>query len=90
MITDNIPGLVSYVDAEGCYRFVNKKYEEWFGLSRKEIIGKQDKDILPAEYAETFWKHDQEVIAKKGPISFEEVVPEDDGMHTYISVKFPL
>ncbi len=24
------------------------------------------------------------------PLEFEEVVPHDDGMHTYISLKFPL
>jgi PAS domain S-box-containing protein len=46
MITENIPGLVSYVDADGCYRFVNNQYEKWFGISRKEIIGQHYRHIV--------------------------------------------
>jgi PAS domain S-box-containing protein len=46
MIADNVPALVSYVDADGRYRFVNRQYEEWFGLPRTEIIGKHCSQVL--------------------------------------------
>jgi PAS domain S-box-containing protein len=46
VIADNVPALVSYVDADGCYRFVNKQYEEWFGLPKAEIIGKRCNQVL--------------------------------------------
>jgi PAS domain S-box-containing protein len=45
-ITDNIPALISYVDANGYYRFINRQYEKWFGISSEEIIGKHYKDVL--------------------------------------------
>ncbi|HZE60216.1 MAG TPA: diguanylate cyclase [Burkholderiales bacterium] len=32
VITNNVPALVAYVDAERRYRFHNRAYEEWFGL----------------------------------------------------------
>jgi PAS domain S-box-containing protein len=46
VIADNVPALFSYVDADGYYRFVNKRYEEWFGIPRTEVIGKQYKQVL--------------------------------------------
>ncbi len=46
LIADNVPGLFSYVDNDGHYRFVNKKYREWFGISRKNIIGKHYSQVI--------------------------------------------
>jgi PAS domain S-box-containing protein len=46
LITDNIPGLVAYVDQDMIYRFANAGYERWFGLKREDIVGKQVKDLL--------------------------------------------
>jgi PAS domain S-box-containing protein len=46
VIADNVPALFSYVDADGCYRFVNKRYEEFFGIPPTQIIGKHLRDVL--------------------------------------------
>jgi PAS domain S-box-containing protein len=46
VIAENVPALFSYVDADGCYRFVNKRYEEWFGVPRTEIVGKHYRQVL--------------------------------------------
>ena len=45
---------------------------------------------LPGEQAKVLRANDLEVLRKGEPIAFEEVVPHDDGPHTYISIKFPL
>ena len=37
--TDNAPALIAYVDAERRYRFANKAYLAYAGMSRDEIIG---------------------------------------------------
>ena len=44
LITDALPVLIAYVDADHRYRFNNKRYEEWFGKSpemmpMREILG---------------------------------------------------
>ncbi|MCE1244981.1 diguanylate cyclase [Oryzomicrobium sp.] len=39
MVSDNIPALLSYVDADLCYQFANRTYEEWFGLAPDEVVG---------------------------------------------------
>ncbi len=40
VITDAIPVCITYIDANQRYRFANRTYEEWFGRSRGEILGK--------------------------------------------------
>ena len=39
LITNNVAALISYIGPDGRYRFVNRKYEEWFGLESKDIVG---------------------------------------------------
>jgi PAS domain S-box-containing protein len=46
LISDNVPGLISYVGADGYYRFVNKQYEKWFGIPREKIIGHHYRQVL--------------------------------------------
>jgi len=37
---------VSFVDAEERYRFVNKAYEEWFGVSSDALRGRFVRDVI--------------------------------------------
>ncbi|MEH2462163.1 protein kinase domain-containing protein [Nostoc sp.] len=46
LITDALPALISYVDANQRYRFVNRTYEVWFNLSRDDILGKSVHELL--------------------------------------------
>ena len=39
LIADALPALISYVDANRCYQFINLTYEIWFNRSRDEILG---------------------------------------------------
>lgn len=53
VVTNAVPALISYVDNNERYRFVNHKYIEWFGLRPDELIGKKVKEIVgPAAYRE--------------------------------------
>lgn len=45
-ITDALPVLISYVDADLHYRFVNKTYEDWFEISREQILNRKVCDII--------------------------------------------
>jgi len=48
-MADADPILISYVDREQRYRFVNRAYERWFGVDRSQIEGKTLQDVLGAE-----------------------------------------
>ena len=46
VITDSVPALISYVDRDLVYRFVNSAYTEWFGLGAAEILGRTMHEVL--------------------------------------------
>ncbi|NML15670.1 PAS domain S-box protein [Azohydromonas caseinilytica] len=46
LITDNVPALISYVDRDLRYRFVNRGYERWFGREREQLIGCSVAEVL--------------------------------------------
>ena len=39
LITDQVPALIAYVDAELCYSFTNRVYDEWYGWPRGALSG---------------------------------------------------
>ena len=52
LITDALPALIAYVDAEQRYRFTNQPYEEWFGRPRSTINGQLMSTVLGTELYE--------------------------------------
>ncbi|MCH7794840.1 MAG: PAS domain S-box protein [Proteobacteria bacterium] len=46
LITDNVPAVIAYVDANQRYGFINKRYEEWFGISPDEAYGRRISDVV--------------------------------------------
>ena len=88
-VLDNSGTVIFIKDLEGKYLLINRRYEDLFHISREEVVGKTDFDIFPAEAAEQFQEKDRRAL-EHGPIEEEELVPQDDGPHTYVSVKFPL
>ena len=57
LVLRTIPSLVSYIDRELTYKFVNQSYEKWFGFSASEIIGKKLVDIIGIEAFEAARNH---------------------------------
>jgi len=89
-VLDHSSTVIFIKDLDGKYLLINKRYEELFGITNEEIAGKTDFDVFPAEAAEQFQAKDRKAVAAGGPIEEEELVPHEDGVHTYISVKFPM
>lgn len=46
LITDTVPVLIGYLDAEQRYRFVNQKYAEWFGVPAETFLGRTFGEML--------------------------------------------
>ena len=89
-ILDNSATVIFLKDVAGRYRLVNRCFEDLFHMRERDIIGKTDREIFPAEIAERFRENDRKVLETRQPITVEEQAPQDDGMHTFISTKFPI
>jgi PAS domain S-box-containing protein len=89
-IIDNAPAAIFMKDPAGHYLLINRLFEESFRVSRDAVKGRTDHDIFPAEFADAFVRDDRQVLATNGPVQIEEMAPGPDGMHTYLTVKFPL
>lgn len=48
-ITNALPVLISYMDREFRYQFVNKTYESWFKLSQEEMINQYASKVIGEE-----------------------------------------
>ena len=88
-ILDNSTAVICVKDREGRYLLINRRYEDLFHVTRDQIVGKTDYDIFSTERADAFRALDRDVLAIGSAITAEEVVPQDDGVHTYLSVKAP-
>ena len=53
MVIDALPSLISYVDRDLRYRFMNRQYAEWFHRPPEYFHGKTMYEILPGEIYDT-------------------------------------
>lgn len=89
-IIDEAAAVIFVKNTQGKFILINRTFERLFHVEREYLRGKTDYDFLPFEIAEAVRVNDQEVLTLKKPLYREEIVPQDDGLHTYLSVKFPL
>lgn len=84
LITDAVPALISYVDAQRRYRFINKAYEAWFGCPRDELLGKHLLEVLGEAAYDRISPHVERVLAGEC-VNFEAQIPYRHGETRYIS-----
>jgi PAS domain S-box-containing protein len=89
-ILDKSPVSIYLKDLQGRYLLLNPECERLSGFSREQVVGKTDYEFLPRVVADELRANDQEVLATLAPLVREEVLPTESGLHTVISVKFPL
>jgi two-component system, NarL family, sensor histidine kinase UhpB len=87
---DKNPALMFAKDLSGRYLWINSSFEQLFGLTGHEIVGRTDWEIFPPNQAQAFVKNDQHVLEEGSPIKFEEQARYTDGIHVSIVQKFPL
>lgn len=89
-ILDNTSAIISIYDLEGRYLLVNNQFEKLFHVSASEVIGENFNQILPKSLAEQITTNHSKVIQTRMPIAVEEKIPDDEGIHIYLSNQFLL
>lgn len=89
-ILENTPAVVYVKSIDGKYVYVNQRYSDLFSLDRAAVLGKTDYEIFPKVLADKFRQIDRQVVDSRRKTTTKEIAPHVDGLHTYVSVKFPL
>lgn len=89
-IIDNSVAIISLKDMQGRYILVNRKLSEVLLLGMDQILGKTDMDLFSPGLASLYKENDLKVLESGMPVEIEEEMSHPDGIHYYISVKFPL
>ena len=87
LITDALPVLISYVDAEERYRFNNKAYERWFGLSRDELYGRKVSEILGETNYAIARPHIERALSGQ-PTTYDSELPSKELGPRYIHAEY--
>jgi len=89
-ILDNSPTVISVKDITGRFELVNRRFQAMFSPTHPTAVGRTDYDLFPTALADRYRANDWEVLAANAPLEFEEQIPQADGLHSYLAVKFPL
>jgi diguanylate cyclase (GGDEF)-like protein/PAS domain S-box-containing protein len=85
-IADNVPALISYVDTNERYRFVNRAYLDWFDLRLVEIIGRTMREVWGYE-AYAIRKPHVEAVLRGERVSFDRHMMRN-GREFYLEIVF--
>jgi PAS domain S-box-containing protein len=93
-VVENVPAMLIVKHGEtGRFLLVNRVAEEMLGVPKAELLGKNDRDFLPAEQAEQFAADDRRVVESGELVTIDEEPLDTPGgrrwMHTHkIAVPF--
>lgn len=89
-IMDNSAALIFVKLLNGKYIFVNDEFEKARKIKKEKIINFTDHEIFTKEQADSYVAKDKIVSKTEKPLTYEEKILLENGMHTFIIVKFPL
>jgi diguanylate cyclase (GGDEF)-like protein/PAS domain S-box-containing protein len=88
-VTDALPVIVSAVDAQLRYRFVNNAFEQWHGLQREHVLGQLATAVMVSTDVERSRYWAQRALAGES-VHFERHYPERTGQPTLSLSYIPL
>ena len=74
LITDSIPGGISYTDDQQRYHFVNHTYEDWFRCSKADILGKTVQEVVGTAAYDCIHQYIERVLQGE-TVAYEAQVP---------------
>ncbi|WNZ09915.1 PAS domain S-box protein [Streptomyces sp. 11x1] len=87
---DHTPALVFIKDVHGRFLAVNTTFVENTGLSREQVLGRLDKDVLPPDLARKARAADLAVLSDRAPVQREESITLPGGPQDVLTSLFPL
>ena len=87
---DQSNSLISLKDISGHYEFVNRRFEEIFGVKAKEVLGHTDTEIFSQELAQWLRRHDIDAFGKTSSSESVDEINLDGRIIRLAAVRFPI
>ncbi|MDV3350187.1 PAS domain S-box protein [Leptothoe sp. ISB3NOV94-8A] len=85
--TNALPVLIAYIDAEECYRFNNRAYEDWLGVPYESLEGQSLATALGPEIYGTIQPYLRQALDGQS-VTFEVEFPGSDSPYRWVSVSY--
>jgi PAS domain S-box-containing protein len=89
-IIENSTTVIYVKELTGRYALVNRNYAKLFHVTQAEMAERTDYDVLRKEQADAVRRIDEQVAISGKAVEVEETVPVEDGLRTYLSIRFPI
>jgi PAS domain S-box-containing protein len=86
-VTDALPALVSYVDADCRYVFASAGYERWFGRPKEQIVGRRVEDVVGEAAYASIRPHVEAALAGRA-VEYEAELSYDGAGQRCIEAKY--
>jgi two-component system sensor histidine kinase/response regulator len=90
-VLNSVDAHVYMKDRERRYIYVNARTAEAMGMAAEDIIGKLDREVMPAALADSYWRQDQQIFVDGArQASQVEFTPHDGDARQLWTVKVPV
>ena len=87
-VTDNLPMLITYVDADERLRFMNGTFKDWLGVDQTQAVGRPLAEVVGGEHYESRREHLRGALAGRR-VEFEVVSRTLQGPRNLQTVYIP-
>ncbi len=88
LIMDNIPAMISYVDREQRYIYVDNSYASWYGFAKEEVVGKRIEEVLPLDNYEKVRPNLEWMIERGEELHYRHTITRYDGEVRTVSISY--
>lgn len=89
-ILQSTRAIIYLLDRDDRLLHANRRFEELYGSSTEQVVGKAFRELTSPEVAEKIVSVSHQVFENKVAREFEEVIPLADGEHIFSSIYSPL
>lgn len=86
LVMDGVPTLLSYLDVELRFVYINKAHAAWYGRPKDELIGRSIRDLLPKEVFLRIASN-YEAVLEGQEVTFESLNRDLDGREHIFAVQ---
>lgn len=83
LITDHVPALIAYLNADLVYEFTNKVYEEWYHWPRSGMLGQNLREVHSEEHCRRLAPYAERALSGES-VTFEVAETNMNGQERYM------